>query len=66
MKVKSVEMIASPRAPHFVGDGFRVHNFIPSYPRLDMSRMSPFIMLDYNSKFTFPGSEIPRGVGVHP
>ncbi|WP_437125143.1 pirin family protein [Elizabethkingia anophelis] len=28
--------------------------------------MSPFIMLDYNSKFVFPPSEHLKGVGVHP
>lgn len=66
MKQKNVEMIATPSAPHFVGDGFRVHNFIPSYPRMDMKRMDPFIMLDYNSKYDFPPSEDPKGVGVHP
>lgn len=66
MSVKNVEMIAAPRAPHYVGDGFRVHNFIPSGYRLDMHRMSPFIMLDYNSKFYFPPTDKPRGVGVHP
>lgn len=66
MTTKKVEMIATPREPHFVGDGFRVHNFIPSYPHMSMIRMDPFIMLDYNSKFTFPASERPRGVGVHP
>jgi hypothetical protein len=43
-----------------------VHNFIPSGYHLDMERMSPFIMLDYNSKYHFPPSEIPKGVGVHP
>jgi redox-sensitive bicupin YhaK (pirin superfamily) len=31
-----------------------------------MKRMDPFIMLDYNSKFHFNGSDRPRGVGVHP
>lgn len=66
MKVKSVELVASPREPHFVGDGFRVHNFIPSGYKLDMHRMTPFIMLDYNSKFYFPPTEKPKGVGVHP
>lgn len=63
---KTIEMVAAPREPHFVGDGFRVHNFIPSQFRLDMARMNPFIMLDYNSKFHFPPSEQPKGVGVHP
>ncbi|NGX83503.1 pirin family protein [Aequorivita sp. KMM 9714] len=66
MKTKTVEFIASPREPHFVGDGFRVHNFIPSGFRLDMHRMNPFIMLDYNSPYNFPPSDKPRGVGVHP
>lgn len=66
MRTKNVEMVATPKAPHYVGDGFRVHNFIPSYPRLDMYRMDPFIMLDYNSKFIFEPSDVPKGVGVHP
>lgn len=66
MNTKTVELVASPKAPHFVGDGFRVHNFIPSGFRLDMQRMSPFILLDYNSTYKFPPSETPKGVGVHP
>lgn len=66
MKTKNVEIVVSPREPHFVGDGFRVHNFIPSAYRMDMQSMDPFIMFDYNSKYNFPPSEIPRGVGVHP
>ncbi len=66
MATKKVEIIASPKPAHFVGDGFRVHNFIPGVRGLDMKRMDPFIMLDYNSKFHFNGSETPRGVGVHP
>lgn len=66
MSTKTIELVAAPKAPHFVGDGFRVHNFIPSGFRLDMERMSPFILLDYNSKFHFPPSEKPKGVGVHP
>lgn len=66
MKTKIVELVASPREPHFVGDGFRVHNFIPNGFRMDMERMDPFIMFDYNSTYTFPPSEKPKGVGVHP
>jgi redox-sensitive bicupin YhaK (pirin superfamily) len=49
-----------------VGDGFRVHNFIPSYPALSMEKMNPFIMLDYASRYYFPPSSKPRGVDVHP
>lgn len=66
MKTRSIEVVIPPKAPHFVGDGFRVHNFIPSAYRLDMKRMDPFIMLDYNSKFYFPPTNTPRGVSVHP
>ncbi|HRB73003.1 MAG: pirin family protein [Flavobacterium sp.] len=66
MATKNIEIVVAPRTPHFVGDGFRVHNFIPSGYHLDMERMSPFIMMDYNSKYHFAPSEIPRGVGVHP
>jgi redox-sensitive bicupin YhaK (pirin superfamily) len=66
MTTKKIEVVIPPREPHFVGDGFRVHNFIPSAYRLDMQRMSPFILLDYNSKFYFPPTDTPRGVGVHP
>ncbi|HYJ64332.1 MAG TPA: pirin family protein [Parafilimonas sp.] len=66
MATKNVETIIAAAAPHFVGDGFRVHNFIPGTQGLSMQRMSPFIMLDYNSKFYFPPSTKPKGVGVHP
>jgi redox-sensitive bicupin YhaK (pirin superfamily) len=66
MSTKSIQAIYPPGPPHFVGDGFRVHNFIPSRHGLDMERMSPFIMMDYSAKFYFTPSETPRGVGVHP
>lgn len=66
MKIRSVEKIIAPPPIHFVGDGFRVHNFIPSVPVLSMRRMDPFIMMDYNSKFYFEPSDKQRGVGVHP
>ncbi|GIM51557.1 hypothetical protein CAPN004_05870 [Capnocytophaga cynodegmi] len=29
MNTKHIEKIVRPGTPHFVGDGFRVHNFIP-------------------------------------
>lgn len=64
MKTKTIAKITKPATPHFVGDGFRVHNFIPGTST--MVEMDPFIMLDYNSKYNFGPSEIPRGVGVHP
>lgn len=66
MNTKRIETIVRPPQPHFVGNGFRVHGFIPAVPQLSRQRMDPFLVLDYNSKFTFPPSEEPRGVGVHP
>lgn len=66
MSTRTIEAIIPPPPHHFVGDGFRVHNFIPGSGRASMQRMSPFLMLDYNSKFYFPPSDKPRGVGVHP
>jgi quercetin 2,3-dioxygenase len=65
-KYKSIEAILLPPAPHMVGDGFRVHNFFPSQSKIGMQGMSPFFLLDYNSKVIIPPSEIPKGVGVHP
>lgn len=66
MKTRTVELVARPKEPHFVGDGFLVHNFIPGGFGLDMQRMNPFIMLDYNATYHFPPSDKPKGVGVHP
>ena len=66
MKMKKVEKIIAPPKPHFVGDGFRVHNFIPNIYPMTMERMTPFILLDYASKFYFEPTHTPRGVGVHP
>lgn len=64
MKTRSIEKVTKPGMPHFVGDGFRVHNFIPGTST--MQRMDPFIMMDYNSKYNFPPTDKPKGVGVHP
>lgn len=66
MNTRKIEVVVPPKEAHYVGDGFRVHNFIPSAYHLDMHRMDPFIMMDYNSKYYFPPSDKPRGVGVHP
>ncbi|MDT8887258.1 pirin family protein [Aquirufa sp. LEPPI-3A] len=66
MAIKAIEAVYPPGPAHFVGDGFRVHNFIPSRHGLDMQRMTPFIMMDYGAKFHFPPSDTLKGVGVHP
>jgi quercetin 2,3-dioxygenase len=62
---KSIETIIPPPPPHMVGDGFRVHGFFPG-GKIDKKRMSPFFLMDYNSKVEFPPTDKPRGVGVHP
>lgn len=66
MEKRSIELTAAPPKEHWVGDGFRVHNFIPSGYHLEMERMNPFILLDYNSTYHFQPSDTPKGVGVHP
>lgn len=64
--LRTIEKIIPPPAPHMVGDGFRVHHFLPFNDDNTLARMSPFFLLDYNSKFEFTPSDHPRGVGVHP
>lgn len=66
MTQKNVELVMTPGEIHWVGDGFRVHNFIPSRFHLERERMDPFILLDYNSEYEFAPSPKPMGVGVHP
>ncbi len=62
--MRTIEEIILPPNVNFVGDGFRVHHYIPGI--VSMQRMNPFLMMDYNSPFYFPPSDKPRGVGVHP
>ncbi len=64
MKTKNVERIFPPPPTRWVGNGFKVHNFFPGL--MDVERMSPFVLLDYNAPTRFPPSDIPQGVGVHP
>lgn len=65
MKNKKISEVLAPPPPHMVGDGFRVHNFFPSGYKIGKG-MSPFYLLDYNSKVKFPPTDKQRGVGVHP
>jgi hypothetical protein len=64
--LKKIKEIIPPPPTHMVGDGFRVHNFFPSSDIIGMHGMSPFFLMDYNSKIILPPSERPKGVGVHP
>lgn len=66
MKRKTIQQILVPPSPHMVGNGFRVYNFFPGGYNLGMKRMSPFFLLDYNSRIEFAPSDSPLGVGVHP
>lgn len=61
--LRQAEAIIAPPPFHWVGDGFRVHNFFPSY---GIDRMSPFFLLDYNAEFYFSPRVKPRGIGAHP
>lgn len=64
MSLRTIESVFNPPPHHWVGDGFKVHNFIPS--AISMERISPFVMLDYGATTYFPPSEKSRGVGSHP
>lgn len=62
---RQIESIIDPPPYHWVGNGFKVHNFLPRAIRSN-DRMSPFFLLDYNAKMYYPPSDEKRGVGVHP
>ena len=64
--LKNIREVIPPPPTHMVGDGFRVHNFFPASDKIGMRGMSPFFLLDYNSKMTVSPSDRPKGVGVHP
>jgi redox-sensitive bicupin YhaK (pirin superfamily) len=64
--LKHIQAILQPPPYHMVGDGFRVHNFFPQLPEIGLTGMSPFFLMDYNSKWNVPPSDRQRGVGVHP
>lgn len=63
---REIERIFNPPSIHMVGDGFRMHNFVPGIPTLSMERMDPFLMLDYHSKDVYEPTTHQRGVGSHP
>lgn len=65
MERKQIDFVTHPQETHMVGDGFRVHNFIPQMPGMSRYDMDPFLLLDYNAAMSVtPG--VPRGVGTHP
>lgn len=64
-KYRSIESSYKGGAFHWVGDGFRVMNFIPGSNDL-AKRLNPFVLLDYNPAYYFPPTLTPGGVGAHP
>lgn len=64
-QVKEIEYVIAPPPPHMVGDGFRVHGFLPNQV-IPADRMDPFLMMDYMGRFEFPAAITPKGVGPHP
>lgn len=62
---RSIEGIYAPPAPHWVGDGFRVHGMFNVIDDA-FAKVSPFLMLDYHAPYSYAPREEPRGVGVHP
>ena len=62
MERKQIDFVTHSQETHMVGDGFRVHNFIPQMPGMSRYDMDPFLLLDYNAAMPVaPG--VPRGVG---
>lgn len=66
LNTRTIESIIPPPPPHFVGDGFRVHNFFPGQIAGGMKRTDPFLLLDYGSPHVFTPTTHRRGVDVHP
>ena len=48
MERKQIDFVTHPQETHMVGDGFRVHDFIPQMPGMSRYDMDPFLLLDYN------------------
>lgn len=64
---RNIEKVFSAPPYHWVGNGFRVHNFFPGrHNGMDIRRMSPWFLMDYESAYNFPPSKEPRGVSAHP
>jgi hypothetical protein len=62
--MKNVLSVRRGGDAHWVGDGFPVRTVF-SYQD-DVSRLSPFLLLDYAGPAEFPPSNQPRGVESHP
>lgn len=62
MERKQIDFVTHPQETHMVGDGFRVHNFIPQMPGMSRYDMDPFLLLDYNAAMLWhPVSRVELG-----
>lgn len=59
------KIVTKPARAGMVGDGFRVFNYIPG-AQIPQTRISPFLLLDFNAEYDFGPSDHIRGVDVHP
>src|SRR6185436_8125317 len=62
---RSIDKIFQGSPEHWVGNGFRVNNYIPSATDFE-KRMSPFFLLDYHKPQMYTPTKERRGVGTHP
>ncbi len=67
MTYRKVERVFKNDHAHWVGNGFRVKQYFPSFQGEEfLERFSPFILLDYNEPYFFKATPFEAGVGVHP
>lgn len=65
--IRNIEEITKQPPAHWVGNGFRVSQYFPRRrPAHFFDRISPFILLDYNARVLFKGTQSMVGVGPHP
>lgn len=64
MPNRTIANVINPPKTHWVGDGFKVHGYVPQ--KISWDRISPFVMCDYASPNYFAPTEKVRGVGSHP
>lgn len=62
---RSINNVFRGPMPHMVGDGFRVSQYLPTGIG-DITRLSPFLVLDYHAPHYYSPSSIRRGVDAHP
>ena len=62
---REVKQVLSPRAKHWVGDGFYVSTMFSPF-HVDPQLTSPFVLLDHAAPKHFDPTDQRRGVGEHP